>query len=263
MTWFWDEEVVGASAGEGESERPADLRTRPETVFYPRKEDGVHLQTCREGFELQYWRADILEDSYWLAAPPGEEEIDAFRSRGVERRALGERRLVPSPANLAAEPWSSPLTAKEWVRGNERRLAAFGLVAVALVSSWQEARIWNAVLSNQGNVDRLARMQDRLGPFLDTREQVRQLRRHNELLADFHNEPSQAYVMGLVDQAILDDEVRFRAWRYQQGELRFVLEGANIDPVAYVGALEELFGQVELGRSQRPGRIEIVLRVGV
>lgn len=258
MIWLWDEDVVGPAESEGESR--AALRIRPETVFYPRKADGIHIQACGEGFELQHWRDAVLEDSLWLLARPNSEQIETFRSRSGNAEPDDEE-LVPTAANLAAEPWSSRPSPVEWLRDNERRLVLIGLVAAALATSWQEARIWKVLFRHKENVDRLALMQDRLAPFLDTRDQVRKLSRRNKLLADLHATPSQAYVMGRISEAIPDDAARFREWLYQQGELRLVIEGPNIDPVAYVDALERLFDGVELGRAQQPGRIELLLRV--
>ena len=109
----------------------------------------------------------------------------------------------------------------------------------------------------------LARMEDRLGPLLEARNELLRLRRTNRALAQILNEPSQARLMLLVDRALPNAEAEFREWHYQQRELELVVEDPNPDPIAYVRALEAepLFEQVRAERSRGENQLEISLRV--
>ena len=264
MVWFWDSDVVAVRPEElfdnPGPQSAARVRVRPETVFLPRKPDGVHLQACREGFELQHWQGEVLKDAFWLPARPDEARIDWFcRRRGV---ATGLESVAEADA-AAPEPWAGAVPVREWVLANEGALAASGLAVLVLVLVWQEVRIGKMGYLAEAAAAELEQMEQELGPALSARNELVRLRGRNEALAGILNQPSQALIIGLADQAVPGDSARFYQWRYQQGELRLTVEDPNLDPIAYVRALESIpnFDQVQVGQSRRNNRVEITLRV--
>lgn len=266
MLWFWDEDKVSAAReAHPEPRTRVPARVLPETVFHARKPDGVYLQACREGFELQHWRADLLRDAFWFPERPRERQVAWFLGR-QEGDACGTTpsRLPEAPdAAVAAEPWSTSLTPREWLDANERAVVAVCLLALSLVVLWQEARFWKVRHLEQAVAAELARVQDRLDPLLAARNELLRLRRTNRALSDVLIEPSQARLMGLVDRALPSAQAEFREWRYQQRELELVVEDPDPDPIAYVRALEAepLFEQVRAEPARGEGRLEITLRV--
>lgn len=259
MVWFWDEDAVGAGRGR-------NARVLPETVFLARKPDGVHLQGCREGFDLQYWQAGVLVDSFWFPDCPDEHDLSWFVGRG-ENGARG----LPSPsvpeasdARIEPDPWHGPVSPVEWLEARERPLVAACLLVLALVLIWQEVRIWKTYHFKEEVVVELARMQDELGPLLEARNELVRLRRTNRELADVLRTPSQARLMGLVDRAIPGPAAQFWEWRYQQRELKVIVEDPDLDPITYVRSLqaEPLFEHVRAKPATGgDNRIEIMLRV--
>ena len=273
MTWYWDEDKIaagrGASSGRlrGAAARAAArVRVLPETVFHARKPDGLHLQPCREGFELQLWRANLLADSFWFPERPGGRQVGWFLGRQEgEARALPPESVAEAPdAEIAPQPWSTTLSPREWLEVNERGLVTACVLVLALVIVWQETRFWKVRHLERAAATELARLQDRLGPRLEARNELLRLRRTNRALVQILNEPSQAHLMLLVDRALPNAEAEFREWRYQQGELSVVVEDPDPDPIAYVRALEAepLFDQVRAEPARGgEGRLEITLRV--
>lgn len=261
MVWLWDDDQATVDpAWLGESAE--NIRTVPETVFYSRKTDGMHVQACQEGFELQYWQAGVLTNSFWTADEPDQARADWFAtSRGHASAGAAET----TPAQLATEPWASPVTTAEWLLANERRLVAAGLVLFVLAAVWQEARIWNAHWRNSAAEAALAVMQEDLGPVLNERNEYLRLRSRNAALGRILAEPSQAAVMKQVDVGVPSPDAEFQEWRYQQGDLKVVLSDPNADPVAYVRQLEAqpLLKDVTPGPSRRQGRVEFDMRAGV
>ena len=264
MVWFWDSDVVTVRPEElfdnPGSRSAARVRTRPETVFLPRKSDGVHLQGCREGFELQHWQGQVLEDAFWFQDRPDEARIDWFcRRRGIAWGLEGEAQVDAT----TAEPWPGTVPMREWVLANERPLAASVLAVLALVLVWQEVRIGKMGYLREAAAAELALIEEDLGPALRARNELVRLRGRNEALAGIMNKPSQARIIGLADEAVPGDSAKFYQWRYQQDELRITVEDSNLDPIAYVRALEAvpLFDQVQVGQSRRNNRVEITLRV--
>ena len=266
MVWFWDEDKVSAAREAHPGPRAkVPARVLPETVFHPRKPNGVHLQACREGFELQHWRADLLVDAFWFPERPSERQTGWFlgRQEGDVRTAAPESFPEAPGVPIAAEPWSTSFTPREWLEANERAVVAVCLLALSLVVLWQEARFWKVRHLERAVAAELARMQDRLAPLLEARNELLRLRRTNRALSDILSEPSQARLMGLVDRALPSAQAEFREWRYQQRELELVVEDPDPDPIAYVRALEAepLFEQVRAEPARGEGRLEITLKV--
>ena len=272
MVWFWDEEKVavdGAALGlrRAEGGAPRAARILPETVFLPRKPDGVHLQVCAEGFELQHWRADVLADTFWFPERPNERQLSRFVSRHEsEVHAIPFEHPPETPGGgIAPEPWSSPLTPGEWFEVNERAIVASCLLALTLTVIWQETRFWKTRHLKETAASELARMQDELGPLLEARNELLRLHQSNRALLDILREPSQAHLMGLVDRALPSAGAQFREWRYQQRELKVIVEDPDLDPIAYVRSLEAvpLFEQVRAELAPGDNRLEITLKVRV
>ena len=274
MVWYWDADKVAAARGasggrlRGAAARAAaQVRVLPETVFRARKPDGVHLQACREGYELQHWRGDLLVDSFWYPERPRARQTVGFlaRQEGEARSARPESVIEAPPGELAPDPWSTSLSAREWVEANERAIVATCIISLSLAIAWQETRFWKVRHLEQRILAELTRMEDRLGPLLDARNELVRLRRTNRELSALLAEPSQARLMTLVDRALPSAQAEFREWRYQQRELTMVIEDPDPDPIAYVRALEAepLFEQVR-AEPARGGenRLEITLRVG-
>ena len=268
MVWFWDDDKVrtesdarrlGAGAGEA-----ARARVLPETVFHSRKTDGLHLQACREGFELQYWRSGVLADAFWFPDRPDVQNLRWFLDRqGTDAQGLESSTPAPTGTELAPEPWPISLAPSEWFEANERILVASCLLAMILVAVWQEARFWKIHYLEQTVASELSRVQDALDPLLDARNELLRLRRTNRALSDLLREPSQARLMGLVDRALPGAQGQFREWRYQQRELTVIVEDPDLDPITYVLSLEAepLFDQVKVEPTRGENRFEITLRV--
>ena len=271
MVWFWDEDEIGPGAVPEPARSGARARGRaaarilPETVFYPRKRDGVHLQACREGFELQLWQGDVLADAFWFLEPPDEHEIGWFLDRQESAAPVAASTSPPliSDSGIAPDPWRVSRTAGEWLEANERTLVASALLVLALIVVWQEARFWKVRHLEEEAAAAFTRMQDELGPLLAARNELVRQRRTNLALQALLHEPSQAHLMALVDRALPSAEAEFREWRYQQRELRVIVTDPAPDPIVYVRALESepLFEQVKAERARGDNRLEITLRI--
>lgn len=277
MVWFWDEAVVqvdptrlGLPAEDAtDSGPPPGIRTLPETVLYPKPADGVQVQACREGFDLQYWRDGVLVDSLWLAERPDAPRLHAFAAQHADvdetdvagAAAVDAPRI--SPATFAPDPWVSPFQPRAWLLANERALAVAALTVVAAVAAFQEARFWRYHLAHASDSAEFDRIDQQLDPILEARNELDALNRENAFLARIMNQPSQAEVMVRMDQALPSRATQFRAWRYQQGDLTVVLsDHANRDPVAVIASLqaEKWFADARPGRTA-PDGLEVSLRI--
>ena len=274
MVWFWDADAVVVHAAildlpdtdpqRDPSGPTARVRILPETVFQPRGADGLRVQECHNGFDLQYWRDEILLDSLWHPEPPDHNRIDAFIAQariGTAEQDTDGTAVMPSevpvlPLGFVGEPWVSPLAPRAWLIANERTLVIAGLAFFAAVAAFEEARVWRYHFVHQAAVAELRQIDEELTPVLDARDELVDIIRRNAFLAGILNEPSQPELMLRVDRALASDTIQFQAWRYQQRDLAMTLsDRKGIDPVAVVTNLqaEPLFKDVQPGRTQRHG----------
>lgn len=268
MVWFWDAETVQPQTSSEAANRTNTKRVRilPETVFYPRKPDGVHMQACYEGFELQHWRADALLDSFWFAEQPDENQMDWFLARrGVETLAADAKIPQTPAAAFEPEPWVSRVPPREWLEANEPTLVTACVIALAMTALWQDVRLRKTHHFTHIAEAAFARIQDEINPLLRARNELVRLRRKNLALSALLATPSQAHLMGVVDRALPSAAATFHEWRYQRGELSLVVEDAEPDPIAYVRALEAhpLFNQVRAEQARKAGRLKISMQVGI
>ena len=271
MVWFWNAAAVEPDAALLGLRTPAgmssDVRMLPETVLYPKRPDGVHLQACREGFDLQYWRQGALVDSLWLAERPDAGRVDAFAAQHVNDGdpdadwASAADAPPASPATFAADPWIAPPNPRVWLIANERALVAAALTVFAAVAAFQEARYWRYSLAHASDAAELRAIDDQLAPVLDARDKLVALNGRNAFLARALNQPSQALLMLRVDRALPSKAIQYRSWRYQQQDLAMVLS-SSADPVAIIANLQAVpsFADVRPGRSDQEG-LEVRLRV--
>ena len=265
MVWMWDTDMVWGETSDNAGREPEErVRVLPETVFYPRKPDGVHLQACHEGFELQYWREDVLRDSFWFPERPDARQTDWF----LARRDMAASRAAPEVSRTSAEtfdpePWAGRLSPGAWLTANEPALVAAGVLAFAMAALWQEIRIHKTRHFTRAAETEFARMQDEVAPLIEARNEFVGLRRKNLALATLLAAPSQAYLMGEVDRTLPSTRATFHEWQYQRGEISAVVEDAEPDPIAYVRALEAhpLFDKVKADQTRKVGRLKVSMRV--
>ncbi len=264
MVWFWDAEVVKHAQQDVSSAASADDSRRwvtlPETVYRPRMSAGVSLLSAQDGFEIQYWRADVLADSFWYAEEPDERQIGWFldrNGRGAEAVQRG------GASSMNSQPWSTHLTPKDWLILNERRLVAVCLLALSVIVVWQEVRYWKIDALSASVAAEFLEVQDEIGPLLQARNETQRVRDSNRQLVEIVSKPSQALLMSIVDQSLPNESARFKEWHYQRGELRVIVEDPGLNAIEYVRLLEAqpLFGSVRAEQARGRDRIEIIMTV--
>ena len=266
MVWYWDADVVDSQARQEllppAGADPAHCPVLPETLFRPPQQDGLHVQACSEGYEVQHWRANILRAAFWTAAPPSPQRLAAFAdSQGLDAGADAPK--APVHEQLLDEPWSAVLSPREWLAANELRLAGGIALLLCVGMVWQGARHWRYGLAESGLVSAFEAVQAEVAPLMAARRGHRDLSVINAHLAGLLRQPSQAYLMGLVDQAMPHGDARFEEWHFQEGELQVVVENAQGGPVEYVRLLEgqPAFVDVRVEQAGRQDRLRLSMRV--
>ena len=261
MVWYWDAEAVDRDAMRAQvAEAGADAAhclVLPETVFRPRQGDGLCVQRCAEGFEIQHWRDGLLRSAVWSLEAPSAQRLALF----AERQGVADDAVEVDA--LLAEPWAAELSPREWLVANELRLAAGLALVLSTLLIWQEGRFWRLALAGEGVERDFAAIQEEVAPFMAARNEHRRLSGINDRLDGLLREPSQARLMGLIDQTVPNPEARFASWHYQQGELKVVVEAAAADPVQYVRLMEALppMADVRVEQARGRNRVELTMQV--
>ncbi len=261
MVWYWDAEVVDREAMRDRLEQAGADAARclvlPESVFRPRQATGLCVQKCAEGHEIQYWRDGLLRSAVWSLERPSAQRVALF----AERQGIAEEAVEIDA--LLAEPWAARMSPREWLVANELRVAAGLALALSTLLVWQEGRHWRLTLAGQGADRDFAAIQEEVAPFMAARNEQRRLSGINDRLDDLLREPSQAHLMGLIDKTLPNPEARFAAWRYQQGELKVVVEDPAADPVQYVRLMEALplLADVRVEQARGQNRVELTMQV--
>ena len=126
MVWLWNADAVTQANG-GPGVQPDARREVPETIFLPRQSDGMFVQACQHGFDLQHWRDGVLRDSFWSAEEPTQAVLNDFLLGHGEPAA--EVNVTASLAPPAADPWATPISPADWLATNEQaRFVATGPV---------------------------------------------------------------------------------------------------------------------------------------
>ncbi len=265
MVWFWDAadvRVQGELLDKAARERPATVQQVPEPLFLPRGQDGARLVKCHDGHDLQFWQGGVLLDSLWTRQEPDGQRLAWFLERLGETTAEAE--VVE--AEMAPEPWSRTTSPVEWLRARETAIGVTCLAVLALAGVWQEARYWKMRLATGGAAAELSVVEGDVLPQLSARGDFVSLRRRNERLAELFGQPSQARLMGVVDEILPSDTAVFREWRFSEGELAVVLvEEAEeaMDRVAFVRALEAhpWLSGVRAEQGRRQGEVRFRMEV--
>jgi hypothetical protein len=255
MVWYWDTE--GLKFDEGPDE---DWAVYPETVFQSKQKDGTLVQVCQQGFDVQCWRDDVLVESLWQMSEPAELQLEQIAKRvGVER----DLSKVSVPAEINKEPWVTKSSIPETFLINETPIVFSLFLILGAIFVWQEVRILKFDYLARSIDARLIEMQEELLPLLEARNALQASRNKNGLTTKVLNTKSQAQLMVMVSRRLPNESALFKEWHYQQGELKFVIEDDNLNPIEYVSLLqaEPLFKQVRAEQARGKDRIQIALLI--
>ncbi len=260
QVWIWDESARGNAAGKAN----ADVsRTFPETVFYPKPErDELRLISCMEGMDAQIWKHGILTASHWWPDGPFPEAWSRF----LTAHDLNPAMAVPAPENIPwiAHPWGRNTGEHSFSNLPHERLwvlAAMMLFAFLLI--WQSVSLWRWHEAENVLESRIAALTQEVEPLLEARNQATKYKAAAERLISLVSGPTQLALMAAVAEKLPPKSVFLAEWHYNQDNLSFVLQGANLDPRYYVETYQKLpyFKEVSAERGQAADQLTVKMKI--
>lgn len=232
QVWFWDADRVDRML---DQLKLSALNLVPEVMLYPPLDNGLRVQPCIEGWELQYWSGRALRHSRWFAAKPNSrDQVDFMRVCGVtyEEWCEGEAHLLSKPWNEKAfwskESLQSETVAPRLVLG--LFLAWFCLqLGLGLGVQIKKAFLAEAVASKS----------EALADLVDQRDAALQQQEFNQAVSALVQSPSQLHLLAQVRTCLSDFDFTILSWQYQSGQIALLLQQENLDTRALIEACNQ------------------------
>lgn len=227
--WFWDNNLVQARR-----EQTPDLPASavPEALFHSPFSDGLCLQPCLSGWELQYWQQSRLRQSRWLPARPDlRTRADFVRTCGLNS---DQSEWAEASATLLARPWNErPLWSKASLTSEPvatKLLAALLLAWVALeLGMGTGALVKESWLSAS-----VAERSDAMMDLVNQRDGALRQKEFNQAIVDLTAAPSQLFLAARVHECLASFDFAILDWQYQRGQLVVLLQKEGLDTRALI-----------------------------
>lgn len=253
QVWFWDAARLGRL--HGQQDLPA-LIAVPEILLYSPFDDGLRVQQCLDGYELQYWSGKTLRHSRWLPTPPNaREQADFVRVCGASETDIwhtAEVGLLPRPWN-EKQFWSKDYLLSDVVVPKLILIALLAWLVLELGlwlgAAGKEAVLSHSVASKNGELINLVRQRDH----------AMQQQEFNQAILSLINTPSQLHLLAEVQACLKDVSYTILDWQYQRGQLDLTLQQENLDTRALIESCSKstVFSEVraEPGLTQNQTRL--------
>lgn len=230
LVWVWDADLVSAAAA-AHGLKPAQLAAVPETLFYPRRDNGIYLYSALDGFEGQIWRdGNLLGSRWWPAMPNGGEWLNFQRDIG----AAADGRVAEVPQPLAAEwgnkPWGKPVSlAQTQTEGGRYERGVVYVAALSLLAPtlWYGMNLIKLRQAMAVRSTELRELSGRAEPIQAARGQALDALNRASALQSLNPYPDQLSLMGRVAEVLPKDGAYLKEWEFLNGKLKIVVTSPN------------------------------------
>ncbi|RZA07815.1 MAG: hypothetical protein EOO68_02895 [Moraxellaceae bacterium] len=231
QVWFWDADRVIRM--HHDQDLPT-LSVVPEIMLYAPLDNGLRVQPCIEGWELQYWSAKLLRHSRWFAAKPSvRDQADFVRICG----AAEDEPWYEGSADLLSKPWNEKVF---WSRENLQSESVAPRLVLGILLAWfclqlglgLGVQIKKAFLSAS-----VSSKNNRLADVVKQRDGALQQQEFNRAISALIESPSQLHLLAQVRNCLSGlDNFMILDWQYQRGQIALLLQQENLDTRALIEA---------------------------
>lgn len=239
--WLWNAETIDTILASAPNEHRADEARHmvPELAYWQREtNNGLNLFQATQGFDLQYWKDNVLRASQWFAEPPDAEQIRRFAR--AQSLPVVDIALEPRQPRLRAE--LNPEFERSWLQQVESGKVGLFWAAVmvsVLVASLQLNRIAQWYWTGTEVEQEIAQFKSSSEALLQARSDARRLRDEAETIAELMRYPSSLATAELV-RSRLQTIHRFEliSWERNFDQIELTVKGPLDNSLALVQALE-------------------------
>lgn len=230
QVWFWDAERIIRM--HHDQDLPT-LSVVPETMLYPPLDNGLRLQPCIEGWELQYWSAKQLHHSRWFASKPdAREQADFVRVCG----AAENENWFEGSAELLSKPWNEKAF---WSKENLKSEAVAPWLILGVFLAWfclQLGLSLGVQIKQTFLSASVATRNHSLADVVKQRDGALQQQEFNQAVSAIVQRPSQLHLLAQVRNCLSTFNFMILDWQYQRGQVAVILQQENLDTRALIEA---------------------------
>lgn len=251
--WAWD----GARVRDGMLTmgiNPRRLAVRPEGVLQAKAADGLHLVSCLEGVEGQFWSKGELQASRWWPETPSRAQwLEFQRASGVIVDPLVDAPSAEHPT-WRGRPWTnsaSGLGLGVERHGREALIAGVGILLAAY--GYLGGSLAHDTISLSAIEGRLRTAEQRAAPVIAERTRALANQEFFSSFEKLNPYPPQLTVFARVAEK-LPGGSRITAWSYQDGDLQFtVVSPTTPDILFYVKTYSSVEGFTDVTADRADG----------
>jgi hypothetical protein len=255
QVWFWDAERVIRM--HHEQDLPT-LSVVPEIMLYAPLDNGLRVQPCIEGWELQYWSAKLLRHSRWFAnKPDARDQADFVRISGAVENA----EWFEGETTLLAKPWNEKAF---WSKENLTSEAVAPRLVLGVLLAWLILQVGLSLgvqIHEKILATSVASKNKQLKTLVRERDGALQQQEFNQAIAALIGSPTQLHLLAQVRACIpADAKYSILDWQYQHGQLTLLLQQDNLDTRALIQACSSnsAFSEVHVEPGITPDQIRVL-----
>lgn len=233
QVWFWDADRVDRIRDQ--QTLPA-LNLVPEVMLYPPLDNGLRVQPCIEGWELQYWSGRVLRHSRWFAAKPNfRDHADFVRVCG----ATDDEAWCEGEAHLLSKPWNEKAF---WSRESLQSEFIAPRLVLGLFLAWFCLQLGMALgvqIKKAFLAEAVANKSETLADLVDQRDATLQQQEFNQAVSALVQSPSQLHLLAQVSTCLSAFDFTILSWQYQSGQIAVLLQQENLDTRALIEACNQ------------------------
>lgn len=241
MAWCWDAEQLQHILGDKKHEP----NVIPETLLYPKHNDGLRLLQVSDGYEIQYWKDNCLKYSHICRQYPSAAEWLSFQRES----AIPLEMQAPLPESALQIEWEK----RVWLKnlGDTGILPRGAMVenistilAITLftgVTAWLTTQSALTTQEIKTREERLKSLEQTLRPLRDARQNAMESLMRSTEISRLAPYPDQFLILSKLAELLPENTGAYiREWEYQTGKLKLTLSvtDASTQLEEFINALQ-------------------------
>ncbi len=265
LVWAWDADKINP-AMVAQGVKRSSVSVLPETVLHPPLPAGLCLTRCQEGFEGQFWRNGLLNNSrWWPQAPSADEWLMFQRDAGLAPDTQQSQLPAPRVSQLRDRPWLAESGAQGGSALQMERLAmALAALALLVPTLWFGTGLYKVQSALDVLSVQKAQLQSQATPIALARSDALDRASRIASLRNLAPYPEQLLLMGKVSQVLPRDNSFLKDWDFQNGQLKFTVSAqAEVSSTNLIGALQQTgaFSDVKALPGRDPKNVTFQMQV--
>lgn len=241
MVWCWDAEQLQHILGDKKHES----NVIPETLLYPRYNDGLRLLQVSDGYEIQYWKDNCLKYSHICRQYPSAAEWLSFqRESAIPLEVQSPLPEIALQIEWEKRAWLKNLGESGVLQRGELIENISAMLAITLLtgaSAWLATQTVLTTQEIQTREERLKSLEQTLHPLREARQNAMESLTRSTGISHLAPYPDQFLILSKLAELLPENTGAYiREWEYQTGKLKLTLSvtDASAQLEEFINALQ-------------------------